>query len=73
MEVVVKEITIVEVSKETFIEIALEEIAFGVVNLIISIIYYSYSYNKRSIILILIIKEVLYMRETQILVNKIHP
>jgi hypothetical protein len=50
MEVGVKEITIVEVSGETSIEITLEEVASGVVDLIIDIIYYHRSYNKRSVI-----------------------
>ena len=52
MEVVAEEITIVEVSGETSIKIALEEAVFRVVDLIIDIIYYYYSLNKRSIIYI---------------------
>ena len=52
MEVRVKEITIVEVSRETFIEITLEEAASRVVDLIIDIIYHYYSLNKRSAIYI---------------------
>jgi hypothetical protein len=52
MEVVVEGITIVEVSKETSVEIALEEAVSGVVDLIIDIIYYYYSLNKRSAIYI---------------------
>ena len=50
MEVVVEEITIVEVSRETFMKIALKEAVSGVVDLIINIIYYHYSLNKRSAI-----------------------
>ena len=45
-----EEITIVEVSGETSIEIALEEAVSGVVDLIINIIYYYHSLNKRSAI-----------------------
>ena len=45
-----KEITIVKVFEETFIKIALEEAVFRVVNLIINIIYYYHSLNKRSTI-----------------------
>jgi len=52
IEVVVKGITVVEVSKETSIEIALEEVVSGVVDLIIDTIYYYYSLNKRSAIYI---------------------
>jgi hypothetical protein len=47
---VAEEITIVEVSGETFIKIALEEAVSRVVDLIINIIYYYYSLNKRSTI-----------------------
>ena len=54
MEVVVEEITVIEVSGETPVEIALEEAVSGVVNLIINIIYYYRSLNK----------EVLYIWET---------
>ena len=50
IEVVAEEITIVEVSGETFIEITLKEAVSGVVDLIIDIIYYHHSLNKRSII-----------------------
>ena len=50
IEVVAKEITVVEVSKETSMEITLEEAVSGVVDLIINIIYYHYSLNKRSTI-----------------------
>ena len=55
MEVMVEEITIVEVSGETFIKIALEETAFRVINLIYYYYYYYYSsssssYDKRNII-----------------------
>jgi hypothetical protein len=52
MEVVAKEITIIEVSRETSVEITLEEAVFRVVNLIINIIYYHYSLNKKSTIYI---------------------
>ena len=52
MEVVVEEITVVEVSRETSMEIALEEAVSGVVDLIINIIYYYYSLNKKSVIYI---------------------
>ena len=45
-----EEITIVEVSGETFIETAFKKAVSGVVNLIIDIIYHHYSLNKRSII-----------------------
>ena len=47
-----EEITKVEVSEETFIKIALKEAVFEVVNLIINIIYYYCSFNKRSAIYI---------------------
>ena len=50
IEVVAEEITVIEVSRETSIEIALEEAVSGVVNLIIDIIYYHHSLNKRSAI-----------------------
>ena len=52
MEVVAEEITVVEVSGETSIEITLEEAVSRVVDLIINIIYYHYSLNKRSAIYI---------------------
>jgi hypothetical protein len=52
IEVVVEEITIIEVSGETFIKTALKEAVFGVVNLIINIIYYYHFFNKRSVIYI---------------------
>ena len=45
-----EEITIVEVSGETSVEIASEEAISGVVDLIINIIYHYYSLNKRSLI-----------------------
>ena len=47
-----EEITVVEVSGETFIKTALEEAVSGVVDLIIDIIYYYHSLNKRSTIYI---------------------
>ena len=50
MEVVAEEITVVEVSGETSIKIALKEVVSGVVDLIIDIIYYYYSLNKRNVI-----------------------
>ena len=52
MEVVAEEITVVEVSGEISVEITLEEAVSGVVDLIINIIYYYYSLNKRSTIYI---------------------
>ena len=52
MEVVVEEITVVEVPGETSVEIALEEVVFRVVDLIIDTIYYYRSLNKRSTIYI---------------------
>ena len=45
-----EEITIVEVSGETSVKITLEEAVSGVVDLIIDIIFYYYSLNKRSTI-----------------------
>ena len=50
MEVVAEEITIVKVPREIFMEIASEEAVSRVIDLIINIIYYHYSLNKRSII-----------------------
>ena len=50
IKVVAEEITVVEVSRETSVEITLEEVVSRVVNLIIDIIYYYYSLNKRSAI-----------------------
>ena len=47
-----EEITVVEVSGEISVKIALEEAVSGVVDLIIDIIYYYRSFNKRSIIYI---------------------
>ena len=47
-----EEITIVEVFREIFIKITLEEAVSRVVDLIINIIYYYYFFNKRSIIYI---------------------
>ena len=52
MEVVAEEITGVEVSRETSMKIVLEEAVSGVVDLIIDIIYYHHSLNKRSVIYI---------------------
>jgi hypothetical protein len=52
MEVVAEEITIVKVSGETSIKIALKEAVSRVVNLIINIIYHHHSLNKRSAIYI---------------------
>ena len=45
-----EEITVIEISGETFMEIALEKAVSRAVDLIINIIYYHYSLNKRSII-----------------------
>ena len=50
MEVVAEEITVVEVSRETFIKITSKEAVSRVVDLIIDIIYYYRSLNKRSAI-----------------------
>ena len=50
MEVTVEEITAVKVSGETSIKIALEEVVSRVVDLIIDIIHYYCSLNKRSAI-----------------------
>ena len=44
-----EEITIVEVSGETFIKIALEEAVSKVVDLIINIIYYYYFFKRSAI------------------------
>ena len=50
IEVVAEEITVVEVSGETFMEITSKEAVSEVVDLIIDIIYYHRSLNKRSVI-----------------------
>ena len=47
-----EEITVIEVSGEISVKTALEEAVSGVVNLIINIIYYYRSLNKRSTIYI---------------------
>ena len=47
-----EEITVIKVSRETSIEIVLEEAVSKVVNLIIDMIYYHHSLNKRSAIYI---------------------
>ena len=47
-----EEIIIVEVSRETSIEITSKEAVFRVVDLIIDIIYHHHSLNKRSVIYI---------------------
>ena len=52
IEVIAEEITVVEISRETFIKTVLKEAVFRVVDLIINIIYYHCSFNKRSIIYI---------------------
>ena len=52
MEVMAEEITVVEISGETSVETALKEAVSGVVDLIINIIYYHYSFNKRCVIYI---------------------
>ena len=48
-----EEITVVKISGETSMEIALKEIVSGVVDLIINIIYYYHSLNKRSAIFVI--------------------
>ena len=50
IEVMAKEITVIEISKETFMKIALKEAVSRVIDLIINIIYYYHSLDKRSII-----------------------
>ena len=50
MEVVAEEITVVEVSGETSMEIVSKEAVSGVVDLIINIIYHHHSLNKKSTI-----------------------
>ena len=50
MEVIAEEITVVEVSGETSVKITLKKAVSGVVDLIIDIIYYHHSLNKRSTI-----------------------
>ena len=50
MKVIAEEITVVEVSGETSIKIVLKEAVSRVVDLIIDIIYYYCSLNKRSTI-----------------------
>jgi hypothetical protein len=52
MEAIVEEITTVKVSRETSIEIASEEAVSKVVDLIIDIIHYHRSLDKRSAIYI---------------------
>ena len=52
IEVVAEEITIIEISGETFVKTALEEAVSEIVNLIINIIYYYHFFNKKSIIYI---------------------
>jgi hypothetical protein len=52
MEVIVEKITVVKVSGETSIEIVLKEVVSRVVDLIIDIIYYYHSLDKRSAIYI---------------------
>jgi hypothetical protein len=52
MEVVVEEITIIKISRETSIETVSAEVVSGVVDLIIDIIHYYRSLNKRSTIYI---------------------
>ena len=47
-----EEITVVKVSGEISVKTALKEAVSGVVNLIINIIYYYRSFNKRSAIYI---------------------
>ena len=50
MEVVVEEITVIEVSGETSVEIVLKEAVSRIVDLIIDIICYHCFLNKRSAI-----------------------
>ena len=50
MEVVVEEITVVKVSRETSVKTASKEAVSRVVDLIINTIYYHRSLNKRSTI-----------------------
>ena len=50
IEVMAKEITIIELSGETSIETTLKEAVFRVVDLIINISHYYHSLNKRSAI-----------------------
>ena len=50
IKVIAEEITIVEVSGETSVEIALKEAVSKIVDLIIDIIYYYCSLNNRSAI-----------------------
>jgi hypothetical protein len=52
MEVISEEITVVEVSGKTSMEIALKEAVSKVVDLIIDKIYHHYPLNKRSAIYI---------------------
>ena len=52
IEVVAEKTTVVKVFRETFIEIALKEAVSRVVDLIIDIIHYYRSFNKRSVIYI---------------------
>ena len=52
MEVVVEEITVIKVPGEISVKIALEEVVFRVIDLIIDMIYYHRFLNKRSIIYI---------------------
>ena len=50
MEVVAEEITVVKISGEISVEIALKEVVSKVVDLIINTIYYYHSLDKRSAI-----------------------
>ena len=52
IKVAADEITIIEVSGETSMEIALEEVVSKVVDLIIDTTYHYYFFNKRSAIYI---------------------
>ena len=45
-----EEITVVEVSRETFIKTTLKKAVSGVVDLIIDIIHHHHSFDKRSVI-----------------------
>ena len=52
MEVIAEKITVIEVSGEISVETASEEAVSKIVDLIIDIIYYHHSLNKRSAIYI---------------------
>jgi hypothetical protein len=76
IEAAVEEITAVKVSRKTSIEIALEEAVSRVVDLIIDIIYYHRSFNKRSAIYIKNLdtgqQSILLMSENKYIINLIN-